>query len=192
MNHDQIIPESSGAFAKCNEMMGDVFFFGCCCFCLQILWVPFSRTMVSERRVVCWRDVLKLMYTPGLPEVGSARMKLSCDGWAIDVFFSRFHDFSKNMPGIHFCWLNVSWSALGVCYAILFQKFCQRISYPSQPDILRGRNSSYVHGFLNLLLDLKKFHHPTLPCPQSMSLMPVRFLHLETQRMLFFLKKETV
>ena len=24
--------------------------------------------MVSERRVVCWRDVLKLMYTPGLPE----------------------------------------------------------------------------------------------------------------------------
>jgi len=26
------------------------------------------QTMVSERRVVCWRDVLKLMYTPGLPE----------------------------------------------------------------------------------------------------------------------------
>ena len=28
------------------------------------------RSMVSERRVVCWRDVLKLMYTPGLPEAG--------------------------------------------------------------------------------------------------------------------------
>lgn len=27
-----------------------------------------DRAMVSERRVVCWRDVLKLMYTPGLPE----------------------------------------------------------------------------------------------------------------------------
>lgn len=26
------------------------------------------QAMVSERRVVCWRDVLKLMYTPGLPE----------------------------------------------------------------------------------------------------------------------------
>ena len=28
-----------------------------------------DRAMVSERRVVCWRDVLKLMSTPGLPEV---------------------------------------------------------------------------------------------------------------------------
>lgn len=28
------------------------------------------RAMVEERRVVCWRDVLQLMYTPGLPEVG--------------------------------------------------------------------------------------------------------------------------
>ena len=27
-----------------------------------------SRAMVEEHRAVCWRDVLKLMYTPGLPE----------------------------------------------------------------------------------------------------------------------------
>ena len=33
---------------------------------IRIEAVP--RAMVEERRTVCWRDVLKLMYTPGLPE----------------------------------------------------------------------------------------------------------------------------
>ena len=79
---------------------GMCFFFGCCCcFCLQIRWVPFSRTMVSERRVVCWRDVLKLMYTPGLPEVGSVRTK-SLSWVAMDelqmFFFHHFMIFRKN------------------------------------------------------------------------------------------------
>ena len=40
---------------------------------------------MEERRTVCWRDVLKLMYTPGLPEAGD------CAGMGSEMLRTSAH-----------------------------------------------------------------------------------------------------